>query len=354
MLTWSVAVWPALICFTVAIVSPLIWVPALRRWGVIDVPNARSSHAVPTIRGAGLAPAGGVLAAGVVALAVLPEAQSLRLVTVLVLAVAAAGLGLAEDVRGISVGRRLALQLFLGGFFALLVAVLTSQPVVLALPLAVAVAGYVNVANFMDGVDAMSAQHGLLAGGYYLILGLHGFGALDLGGRSRHRRGLPGLRALEPVARTRLPGRRRELSARRAGGRDARCGRARRPAAARGDRPGAAVPGRHRLDPARSDPAPGDDPEAHRGHVYQRLTDRGWSHVGSAGTVAVAHVICGAAGLWSQSGGWSIVGALCLIVVVLSAYLTTPRWATRVPVRSSDDLGVVGASGFIGAGSARS
>ena len=37
--------------------------------------------------------------------------------------------------------------------------------------IAIGFAAYVNAANFMDGVDSMSALHGVVAGGYYCLLG---------------------------------------------------------------------------------------------------------------------------------------------------------------------------------------
>ncbi len=338
--TWSVASWfpalgPALICFAVAIASPLVWVPALRRWGVIDVPNARSSHALPTIRGAGLAPAGGVIAAGLVALVLLPVAESLPLTAVLGLAVAAAALGLAEDVRGLSIGRRITLQLILGAAFALVLCRLTGQPALLALPLAVAVAGYVNVANFMDGVDAMSAQHGLLAGGYFVVVGLQwsqpwlavagsvvaaAFSAFAPWNLLRGRvflgdvgsyllgasvagcvvaAGLTGVPLLTAVAPT-LP----YLA----------------------DTVWTLLSRLQRGE---------NITESHRGHVYQRLTDRGWTHLASAGAVAAATIVCSAAGLWSRSGGGTVVVALVVIGLTLTAYLTAPRWAAAAAVGSA-------------------
>jgi len=88
-----------------AALSPVLIV-ALRRLGTLDTPTHRSSHTMPTVRGGGLAPAlagTGVLALGATALG----APRLGVV------VAAAGfatVGLIEDVRGIAVTRRLALE----------------------------------------------------------------------------------------------------------------------------------------------------------------------------------------------------------------------------------------------------
>ncbi len=336
--TWSVAPWllagPALICFAVALASPVVWVPALQRWGVIDVPNARSSHAVPTIRGAGLAPAGGVLLAGVVGLLVLSGPDGLRLGAILGLALAAAALGLAEDVRGLSISVRLVLQVALGGGFALVLAPPSGAPVLLALPLALLIAGYVNVANFMDGVDAMSAQHGLLAGAYFAIVGL-GWSLpwLVVAGSVT----AAAFAAFAPWNLLRGRVFLGDIGSYLLGALVAGC------AVAAGL---AGVPLLTALAPTLpylADTAwtlvgrlrRGEDITAsHRGHVYQRLIDHGWTHLGSAGAVATATTSCAAAGLWARSGGAAAAGAVLVMVVTLAVYLTSPHWG-RSRVRAA-------------------
>ena len=56
-------------------VLPLAVLPLLRRLGVLDMPGERSSHAVPTLRGMGLATA----AAALLGVAVDPDAAGQRL-----------------------------------------------------------------------------------------------------------------------------------------------------------------------------------------------------------------------------------------------------------------------------------
>jgi UDP-N-acetylmuramyl pentapeptide phosphotransferase/UDP-N-acetylglucosamine-1-phosphate transferase len=91
-------------------------------------------------------------------------------------AVAAFGLlGFAEDLRGLTAGRRLILQAAGGTMVAvLLVSNLTGPAtvlIVLIVLVAVWVTGFVNVFNFMDGVNGISGAHALIAGVVYAGLG---------------------------------------------------------------------------------------------------------------------------------------------------------------------------------------
>lgn len=132
---------------------------------VLDLPSERSSHTVPTPRGGGVA----VTAAVVVALSLLPPARVLA-VPVLLCAV----IGLVEDVRGLPIRSRLLAQVVVGVGTGLL---LLSPDLPVAVRVA-AVAGvavwltaFVNAFNFMDGINGISALCAILAGGVYAVLG---------------------------------------------------------------------------------------------------------------------------------------------------------------------------------------
>ena len=161
--------WPALVCLVVSLASPRWWVPALRHWGVVDLPNARSSHLLPTIRGAGLAPASGVLAGLLVGVLLTGATTSLLLCVLLGASLALAVLGLAEDVKGVPIVVRAAAQFGVGLLLAATLCVVLDRSLGWVLPVALVVSGYVNVANFMDGVNGMSALHGLISGSYFLL-----------------------------------------------------------------------------------------------------------------------------------------------------------------------------------------
>ncbi|MDO5677057.1 MAG: NAD-dependent epimerase/dehydratase family protein [Propionibacteriaceae bacterium] len=81
-------------------------------------------------------------------------------------------LGLAEDVRGLPIRVRAAVQFLLGGGLTLLI-LLPDLRAWLWVPLAALFfAAHVNFTNFMDGVNAISALHAVVVGGTYAALGM--------------------------------------------------------------------------------------------------------------------------------------------------------------------------------------
>jgi UDP-GlcNAc:undecaprenyl-phosphate/decaprenyl-phosphate GlcNAc-1-phosphate transferase len=155
-------------CAAVVAIAEAMAIPLLRRAAVIDVPGHRSSHTVPTPRGGGIPVTAGLLvAAGLIGGVDL---------TVFAIAVGGFGLlGMAEDIRGLGVARRLALQAGCATVVAvLLVSGLAAPPVLLAalaVVVAVWITGFVNVFNFMDGVNGISAAHALIGGLAFAALG---------------------------------------------------------------------------------------------------------------------------------------------------------------------------------------
>jgi len=143
-------------------------IPLLRRVAVMDTPNSRSSHTVPTPRGGG-AP----IAAGLVLAALLIHSD--RTLTFGAAVGCFAAIGFADDLAGLPAGRRLALQgtvsLAAGGVLAALAGLPAAAAVVAAVVLAIWIAGFVNAFNFMDGVNGISAAHALLGGAAYACLG---------------------------------------------------------------------------------------------------------------------------------------------------------------------------------------
>ena len=155
-----------------SVLLPFAVKPWLVKMGVVDVPSARSSHARTTIRGMGVAVA--VATAIGYGAAVLFGAVSVdRSVFGVVLAIiaASAAVGWIEDLRGLSIRGRAAAQLGIGAAGSAALVALTGQSF-WWLPLAaLAVAAYINIANFMDGVNGISSLHGILAGSAYAVAG---------------------------------------------------------------------------------------------------------------------------------------------------------------------------------------
>jgi UDP-N-acetylmuramyl pentapeptide phosphotransferase/UDP-N-acetylglucosamine-1-phosphate transferase len=127
-------------------------IPLLHRLGMLDRPNERSSHAVPTPRGGGIAPVGAVL----LAVAVLVVARCLP---PQMLAVLAATLGLAvvswiDDRRGLRPAPRLAAQAVA---VALGMAALPSAGgAIPAVAAGLVWVWFINLFNFMDGIDGLA------------------------------------------------------------------------------------------------------------------------------------------------------------------------------------------------------
>ena len=139
--------------FAVALVVTLLGTPvtraALANWGMLDIPNDRSSHALPVPRGAGVACSLGVIVALGLAYAT-RETTPPWLATLGVIALAA--LGFRDDHSSMPAPVRLVAQVAVGA----LVGAAVGGPWwsilgVICLPIAV------NVVNFMDGINGITA-----------------------------------------------------------------------------------------------------------------------------------------------------------------------------------------------------
>lgn len=140
--------------------------PVLAR-RALDVPSARSSHARPRPRAGGLGVVTGALAAVAAAYALGEGAVSV----VLAALVAMAFVGLVEDLRGLPVMVRLVAQALVA---VAVVAVLRQDglgPMLLLPVVVVALVGYCNAFNFMDGIDGISGFTALVVCGWYAVVG---------------------------------------------------------------------------------------------------------------------------------------------------------------------------------------
>jgi UDP-GlcNAc:undecaprenyl-phosphate/decaprenyl-phosphate GlcNAc-1-phosphate transferase len=137
----------------------------LRQAGIVDHPNARSSHVRPTVRGAGVAfaPTTLLLLTGSW---VITQDSTLLIAGGLSLALTA--LGFADDVRSQSPVLRLMVQ-----FVCFLVACLLLGFSGLALASALVISVYyVNAFNFMDGINGLSIATSGVAAIYFGFLGV--------------------------------------------------------------------------------------------------------------------------------------------------------------------------------------
>lgn len=156
---------PAAVAAAVVLAFTPPAIKALQRRGILDRPEARSSHSTPTPRGAGFI-TGLSLA---VALAIGFDRFRLSLAAVAILATALGGL---EDLYGVRVAPRLAAQVAIGAVFLVSTWGLGAAPSLLAaIALIFFITGYTNAFNFMDGVNGISAATVLVAGGTFMAIG---------------------------------------------------------------------------------------------------------------------------------------------------------------------------------------
>lgn len=154
-----------IISLGIAIATTPLLILALRRWRLIDMPNHRSSHAGPVPRGGGIAIAVAVLV-GVAA-----TADSTRpLVSLVIGAVVLGATGFADDRWSLPAPPRLVIQLMTSVVIAGLMLGRLSPWVVIA---AVVMAGYVNMFNFMDGINGISGSQAAIAGAFLALVADH-------------------------------------------------------------------------------------------------------------------------------------------------------------------------------------
>ena len=139
----------------------LLWVlhPLLKRYALAR-PNARSSHRAPTPQGGGIAVVAATIMVAAGAFVLTPGGfeQPLRVAVILAGAVALAGVGAIDDIRPLGIWPRLLLQAV--AVIVVLAALPAGLRVMPWLPLwveraviFVGVLWFVNLVNFMDGID---------------------------------------------------------------------------------------------------------------------------------------------------------------------------------------------------------
>jgi UDP-N-acetylmuramyl pentapeptide phosphotransferase/UDP-N-acetylglucosamine-1-phosphate transferase len=156
---------PAILAFVLPLAATALGVrlllPWLRARAVLDRPNARSSHTVPTPRG------GGIVVVAVLIISVwaihLAGGASLRHIAIITMELGALALvSWIDDRRGAPVWLRLAVQLAAvsAGLANIGLATFAERhglsPWLLAIPIGLAWMWFVNLYNFMDGIDGIT------------------------------------------------------------------------------------------------------------------------------------------------------------------------------------------------------
>lgn len=155
----------ALVAFLVTSTALPVIIFFLRKWGILDNPSGRSSHHSPTIRGAGAAQILGICSSWG-SLGWIPSWGVLGPITFGVL-------GLVDDIKAQRPLVRLMAQLTIGiATVSVFVSELryTISFLILVVVGPIFVVFVVNATNFMDGINGISALHGVLLGTTYWIL----------------------------------------------------------------------------------------------------------------------------------------------------------------------------------------
>lgn len=160
---------PFLIMAFGAISSWVLLIPAravLKIVGIVDRPNGRSSHSVPTVRGGGIALVA-VIAAYVVGW--LWWQDPIRMLCLLSAFSVLSVISFIDDLRGVGASIRFAIHgaAAVAGVIGLFVSYAQSISiaiVVVSLVATVWIAGYTNAFNFMDGINGIAGAQALVTG----------------------------------------------------------------------------------------------------------------------------------------------------------------------------------------------
>lgn len=166
-----------------ALVSVLLIVvlrPLLGRYAMAQ-PNARSSHKIPTLQGGGIAVIAATIVVSSAAFYFLPggAASSLRLPIMFAATVLIAGVGALADFHPENVGSRLLLQTLAVAAVIFALPAQTRILPILPLPaerivLVIGGVWFVNLVNFMDGLDWMTAAEVVPVTAALALIGLLG------------------------------------------------------------------------------------------------------------------------------------------------------------------------------------
>lgn len=322
--------------FVFALITTLLVMAALRWVRALDHPNERSSHTKATVRGAGWGVLFGTLAGWLA-----PEMLGPVRWWLPVACVAYGLIGFADDLRSLRASIRFGLQILVSAT-ALVVASLADvvELQLWLLPIGVVmVVAYVNAFNFMDGVNAISGLQAAVVGAILAAA------AVDVGTMDVQLAGL----AIAGAALGFLP-----YNAIRA-----RCFLGDVGSYFIGawiamlcivaiDRGVSVLTVGSLMAIYAADTAytlvsrmrRGQQWwTPHREHVYQRLTDLGFSHMAAASTVSLFTAAAGLVGLAAGgSGPVAVAGGTAAVVTLCVGYLTLPVLFKRRTGRASGAL----------------
>jgi len=168
--------WPALaltvFVATAVIVDVMIILAA--RFRLVDLPNRRSAHALPTARGGGVAIVFTVTAASLVVVYRWPQLTSRIILGIILPSIVVAVVGVIDDVRPLKPLLRLGIQMAVAALMTAVMGPVTSINLAglpeislgsLAWPFTIVwIVGMINAFNFMDGADGMAGLGAVIVG----------------------------------------------------------------------------------------------------------------------------------------------------------------------------------------------
>lgn len=168
--------WPgfALMVFVVTAVIVDLLIILSTRFRLVDLPNKRSAHALPTARGAGVAIVLTTFIASCVAALRWPDLASRILLGVMAPSLVIAVVGFIDDLRPLRASLRLVVQLGVALFMTIMLGPLPGIALpgfaavhfgAFAWPLTIIwIVGLINAFNFMDGADGMAGLGAVVVG----------------------------------------------------------------------------------------------------------------------------------------------------------------------------------------------
>lgn len=169
-----------LLAFVVSAVVADLIILVSTRWRLVDLPNRRSAHALPTARGGGLAIVSTAILGMLAAAVRYPDHAGELIFGLLLPSLAIAIVGFIDDIRPLRPLLRLAIQIAAAVAVTAVLGPLTAvglpgaEPFRLGLfawPLTVVwLVGMINAFNFMDGSDGMLALAATVAGLFLALL----------------------------------------------------------------------------------------------------------------------------------------------------------------------------------------
>jgi Fuc2NAc and GlcNAc transferase len=147
-----------LIAFALSFLITRKFIALAPRFGLLDQPNHRSSHVMPTARGAGLV----FIVVINLGFAVFQNRIGTDLWILLACSDVVAIVGLLDDLRGLSPAIRLLFHLLASALFvgSLGLADVSLQS---AIVVGLAITAFINIFNFMDGIDGLAATQAVVA-----------------------------------------------------------------------------------------------------------------------------------------------------------------------------------------------